>query len=101
MLNKIDNIKETVRNVLIRHPETRDNDRILVLKVWAIQNPNLRADTYTFIAFSRDMVSGRYADFESIRRARQKLQEEVPQLRGQYYHNRKNTAREVQLSINA
>ena len=85
MINKIKNIKDTVRRILINHPETRDDDRLLCLKVWAEQNPNLRSPYTSFYGFAQDFLSEKYADTESIRRTRQKLQNQHPELRGRNY----------------
>lgn len=88
MINKIKNIKDTVRRILMNHPETRDDDNLLYLKVWAEQNPALRYPNTSFYGFAEDFLAERYADTESIRRTRQKLQEQHPELRGRKYRAR-------------
>lgn len=88
MIAKIKNITGTVRRILINHPETRDDDHLLYLKVWAEQNPQLRTPSTTFYGFAQDFLAERYADTESIRRTRQKLQEQHPELRGKKYRAR-------------
>jgi len=86
MLTKIENIKETVKELLLQFPETRDNDNKLLLKVWCLQNPRLRTDhSFAFFLFGNDFANGLYADPESVRRTRQKLQEAYPNLRGEKY----------------
>jgi hypothetical protein len=90
MLNKILNVKDLVRTMLISFPETRDNDRLLLLKVWAHENPSLRSDNFPFNAFGRDFKIGDYAEPESVRRTRQKIQEAEPALRGRNYGIRKS-----------
>lgn len=99
MIQKIRNIKETVKQILIKHPETRDNDRLLMLKVWCEQNRHLRSRTAFFYAWATEFVYGNYADPESIRRSRQMIQERTPHLRGSGYHKRKQLQQEVQLEI--
>jgi hypothetical protein len=89
MWTKIDNIKKTVLKILMEEPETRDNDRLLILKVWAIQNPLLRTHSMTFREFSIHFIAGRYTDTESIRRLRQLIQMRHPELRGKFYKERK------------
>lgn len=86
MVKKIESISDTVRVVLMVIPETRDNDKLLMVHVWYRQNERL-SDT-TFRKFAVDFVEGRYADTESIRRSRQKLQELYPELRGEKYKAR-------------
>jgi len=88
MINKIKNIKDTVRRILMNHPETRDDDNLLYLKVWAEQNPTLRSPSTSFYGFAEDFLAERYADTESIRRTRQKRQEQPPELRGKKYRAR-------------
>jgi len=91
MLNKIENIKETVKRILINYPDARDNDRLLIIKVWAEQEPKLR-DGYDFRQFGVQFINGEFVDSESIRRTRQKLQESDPYLRGRSYSSRKDHA---------
>jgi hypothetical protein len=84
MLNKIYNIKDLVYSLLLNWPEMRDNDRQLMLNVWAKQDATLTTDKL-FKDFAADFKRGKFADPESIRRTRQKLQEVHPELRGRTY----------------
>ena len=99
MLTRIRSIKQTVEKILRQYPETRDNDRLLMLKVWAVQNPQLRLSDFTFWSFAKDFINAEYTDPESIRRARQKLQEEIPELRGRSYHQRHELGIETRYGI--
>jgi hypothetical protein len=83
MLNKIYNIKDVVYSLLLNWPEMRDNDRQLMLNVWGKQDAALI--DRSFKDFASDFKRGKYADPESIRRTRQKLQEVHPELRGRTY----------------
>ena len=74
-----------VKELLIKEPQTRDNDELLTLKVWAKQNPKLRFNTYSFVDFAKGFLDNKYFKTESIRRSRQKLQQEIPSLRGEFY----------------
>ena len=78
-------INDTVRDVLTAEAETRDNDNLLALKVWAKQQPKLRDKDLSFWDFAKDFKNGSFASTESIRRVRQKLQEIHPHLRGEKY----------------
>jgi hypothetical protein len=90
MLNKIENIEELVKQMLTSFAETRENDRLLALKIWSYQDPNLRSENGpTFLVWGRRFMNGEFADYESIRRSRQKLQEKYPHLRGVNYKSRK------------
>lgn len=78
-----------VKSVLVKSPEARDSDELLILKVWAIQNPTLREDkSFTFIDFAKLFKDKKLFSTESIRRSRQKLQEEIEGLRGVNYKSR-------------
>jgi len=98
MICAIRNIKETVKNILNLFPETRDNDNLLILKVWKEQNTQL--PTISFVEFAGEFLQGTYANPESIRRSRQSLQEKHSSLRGNSYYRRKNQAEQTRLNIN-
>lgn len=99
MIKEIKRIKPLVEKLLQEFPLTRDNDNLLLLKVWAEQDSTLRMNK-SFSDFSVGMIAGKYMKFESISRARRKVQEETPELRGKYYKDRKELAEEIRLGIN-
>lgn len=91
MIQKLKSIQQTVKRILEIHPATRDNDRLLMIKVWAVQNPKIKSyNTYLLVTWAKDFIKGEYADPESIRRTRQKLQENNANLRGESYYRRKD-----------
>jgi hypothetical protein len=100
MIRKIKSISATVKHILETKPETRDSDRLLILSVWAYQNPRLRSKDEIFVDFAMDFYRGSYADTESIRRSRQKLQEQNPHLRGKTDSFREDLAEEMRTNIN-
>ena len=59
--------KETVEKVLSERPETRDNDRLLIMKVWEEQGLVLTPE--------QKHIFKNIASPETIRRTRQLLQE--------------------------
>lgn len=89
MIHKINSIKQTVFDLLTADPRTRNSDRLLILRVWSTQNPSLRNADYSFQTFALDFKAGEYADTESIRRIRQKIQQQHPDLQGSVYTQRK------------
>tara|TARA_R110002020_G_scaffold374627_3_gene585906 strand:+ start:711 stop:1013 length:303 start_codon:yes stop_codon:yes gene_type:complete len=99
MIREIKRIKPLVKELLKEFPLTRDNDNLLILKVWAEQDNTLRMNK-SFSDFSVGMIAGKYMKFESVSRARRKVQEENPELRGKYYKERKELAEEIRLGIN-
>ena len=82
MLNKIENIKDTVTSILKEDARTRDNDNLLMLKVWTLQNPRLTDNSYSFFEWGKDFMQGKYSSPESIRRTRQLIQASTASLRG-------------------
>jgi len=86
-MGKVSTIASIVKKLLIKHPELKDNDKRLILNVWAYQEPELNENKYTvsFKMFSEMFKDGKLSSPESIRRSRQKLQEEFPELRGETY----------------
>ena len=95
MITKIRNIKATVQQVLTLEPKTRDNDRLLMFKIWAIQNPRLKIGNILLWEFADDFIKGRYADPESIRRNRQILQARHVRLQGPTYGHRQKAGIET------
>jgi len=95
MITKIRNIKSTVQQVLTAEPQTRDNDRLLMFKIWAMQNPELKIGNILLWEFADDFIKGRYADPESIRRNRQILQARHVRLQGPTYGHRQKAGIET------
>ena len=100
MIKKIERIKPVIEQLLKERPECRDNDQLLILCVWATQNPKLENGMYTFRNFATKFLNDEYANTESIRRSRQKIQEEQPELQGKNYKGRKTAANDMRDGIN-
>lgn len=79
-------IKPTVADILLNDFETRDDDNLLLLKIWDIQSYG-KIESYE--DFKKMLLSGKLAIPESVRRSRQKLQEHNTSLRGKTYEARK------------
>ena len=84
--------KELVKSLLIRHPELRDDDFSLYMA--AIAQSLRQKNLYTTeIQKVLRILNTAHKDNiipnpESVRRSRQKLQEDEPDLRGQKYYDR-------------
>lgn len=87
-------IKPTAQLVAIaleKMPETRDNDSLLIAAIWKYTllqsdlDPNSITASEFLRTFARTTV---LPNTESIRRSRQKIQEQHPELRGQRYKAR-------------
>tara|TARA_Y100000593_G_scaffold95130_1_gene200443 strand:- start:13973 stop:14290 length:318 start_codon:yes stop_codon:yes gene_type:complete len=96
---KIRNTEDKVKAMLQKHPETRDNDQKLVSFVWAY-----------FIGFDRckemtawellTMISRKeLPNIVSIWRCRQKLQEHLPELRGEKWEERQKHSKKTKEEI--
>jgi hypothetical protein len=92
MIKKIIKIKPTVEELLIRSKACRDSDSYLILSVWAEQQPEIKDPNFLFKDFAEALMRDIFANAESIRRIRQKLQEENPHLRGDSYESRHASA---------
>ena len=74
-----------VRQLLERYKTARDSDSFLLSKFWASEcsSPNVY---YNFLELLQD---DKFTSAESITRARRKVQELYPELRGDNYKKRK------------
>lgn len=73
---KINTIHNTVKRILEQKPETRSDDWLLILEVW---KEYVVTDISVECLFTHHIELG-VPNFESIRRCRQKIQENNPQL---------------------
>lgn len=104
MITQIKHIKNKVIDLLTKHPHLRDDDNKLIATIWnketGVDEKNVFISQQTtafdfFEAFS----AGQYTNPESVRRCRQKVQEQNPELRGNAYKNRKEIGEEFKNEI--
>ena len=99
---EIGNVQELVRELLEQDPKYRDCDKTLSAKVWSIQMGGYNIlENMTAFAFLCEYVrrdSNLYSQ-ESIGRARRKIQEEHPHLRGKNYRKRQDNTEAVKKSL--
>lgn len=100
MINKIRTAKEIVTHFLTIRPELRDDDNRLMANIWASELKDTGIHDMGAWDFLTIFSKGLLTSPESIRRARQKVQEESPHLRGKSYKERHQKAKEVSLLIN-
>jgi hypothetical protein len=86
-------IKHTVELVLKYHPETRDDDNKLIIKIWEYKYPGIY--TLEVQQLINLIIQKKLPSTESIRRMRQKIQETDVQLRGDKYLNRHQASKEI------
>lgn len=98
-LNELANAKDLVMSWLIKHPELRDNDSRLIANIWLKEIGRDKFDKMSARDLLRMFADGDLPQVETIRRARQKIQEHNPNLRGASYRQRQERAGEVTKSI--
>ena len=71
--------RKIVKNILTDYPQTRNSDNALYIKVVAAINPQANDRPFANVLLSLEELG--LPCFETVRRTRQKLQEEFPDLR--------------------
>lgn len=94
MLNSIVKVKDKVEYLLENYPILRDDDNKLIAKIWWSESK-----VNSLEAFLRDFGAKKISSPEAIRRARQKLQEHNPPLRGKLYNKRHSNGATVKSGI--
>ena len=84
-IEKILKIKPTVAQILKKEFETRDDDTLLITRVWAKQGAK---DDYTFEKLKELLYLGKLSTPETITRGRRYCQSENVELRGKLYSKR-------------
>lgn len=79
-------IKGIVHAALRERKETRDSDFNLICWVYYKVNPDVLGMPFSKVMWNHDRLG--LPSFESIRRTRQKLQHDFPELRGELYNKR-------------
>jgi predicted transcriptional regulator len=97
MIKKMKSNKAKIEKMLKERKSLRDSDNQLIKAVWISQVKTLNnmsaADLLNMLA------SGRLVNPETVRRCRQKIQEENPSLRGKTYRMRKSIGKEMKKDI--
>ena len=96
-LKEMIGIKPKVEFLLTEYPHTRDDDNKLIANIW---HNELTEDIKTVHDFLMAFSQGKFSSPESIRRMRQKLQEENEELRGSNQIERLAEAKNVRNNIN-
>lgn len=77
-MSRLKTLQSKVEDILAQYPKARDNDRILIGGVYHLfYGVDVYNTSFADVLFNEDVPS-----FESIRRCRQKAQEQYPDLRG-------------------
>lgn len=99
LLKAMSSNKDMVKHLLTIHPHLRDDDFKLIANIWYHEAGGKRSAEMTAYDFFEAFSCGKYAHPETIRRIRQKIQEEVPELRGKSYKVRQSKSKEIRKTI--
>mgnify|MGYP003119216017 CR=1 FL=1 len=90
-----------VEDILKRHPQTKDSDSELIALFWweELANNSEGIDRDNFKIFLRCFREGVLTMPDTITRARRKIQEEIPSLRGEKYNKRHSSVPNVKKEI--
>lgn len=98
-LKKIKSVKNSVEYLLRHYPATRDDDILLVAYLQWHTSPNLALKYTNPHEYYNDVKDAMYMRFDSISRARRKLQEDKPLYRGAVWHERHKEQLNVRSNI--
>ena len=98
MLKQILKVQEQVQILLETYPKLRDNDVRLVASYYYNNISNI--NQISAIDFLQIMVNGNLPSPDTITRARRKIQEKHPELRGLNYVERQKLEKQVRENIN-
>jgi len=97
---EISKTKRIVLTFLTKHPHLRDDDNKLLATIWANEfGGKDKCKEFTAFSFLEMLSKGELLNSESIRRMRQKLQEENENLRGPNYAKRKSKEAKVKRDL--
>jgi len=101
LIREMSLVKDRVKALLVKHPHLRDDDYRLFATIWKFDLLRMREDP---LEITGERLLFLYSDqqltnAETIRRVRQKIQEENPELRGTVDDKRKQQAEEIRHEI--
>jgi hypothetical protein len=89
--------------LLTKHEHLRDDDNRLIATIYfevaKSKNKEIKENKYSAMDFLGDFAKGLYPSPESIRRCRQKVQEQNPQVRGKSYKQRHEKEQDFRIQI--
>lgn len=99
MIEKLKNAKKRITELLTLKPELRDSDERLIANLWYSQMGKERVNGMDAKEVLRLFSEGQLVSPETIRRCRQKIQEQNPELRGKSYKARQKKGVETKQEI--
>ena len=100
MWNEMKRVRDKVETLLTHKPKLRDCDNTLIAVYWAYEVGTNKLEEMSAKALLKELSTGNLPSAESIRRSRQKIQEENPELRGCKYNKRQTEAKVIKEHIN-
>lgn len=100
LLSRLNKTQDKVIQLLTLYPTLRDSDPLLVATFQKYEIGVNKFESLSAREFLTLMIEGKITTYDTISRARRKVQEEYPQLRGQTYLDRKNMEKKVRNEIN-
>lgn len=88
-------IKDTVFRLLTDYPHLRDSDTRLIANIYKLESEGVNDK----MLFLKMFAENKLTSPESIRRMRQKLQEDNPGLRGKTYEKRHKKQEQIKQSL--
>ena len=105
MIHQIKNIKAKIIFLLKEKEEYRDDDNKLIARIWYDQTINNSGINVTKQITAHDFLiafrEGQYANAESIRRCRQIVQRQNPELQGKSYIPRQKHSKKAKTEIHS
>lgn len=92
MLDHLITVQEHVKDLLEKMEHLRDDDNKLVCNVWhrELKRMGCPSDTITAKSFMEAYIEGKIPRADIITRARRKIQEACPELRGKRWQERQD-----------
>ena len=95
----IKKLEDKIRDILIKHPETKDSDQMLISLTWFYHIGRDTVKSLSAWDLLTKLSKNKLPNAESIMRCRRKLQEHEKDLRGEKYEERHNLEVEVKEEI--
>tara|TARA_Y100001951_G_scaffold79740_1_gene67616 strand:- start:345 stop:665 length:321 start_codon:yes stop_codon:yes gene_type:complete len=99
MKQKMLNILPSVKRLLTKIPRLRDSDERLMATMWFKHIGEDKVKDLTAINLLQKLSDGQLPSYESISRCRRKIQEEIPELRGEKWKERHDAEEAVKAEI--
>ncbi len=101
LIREMSLVKDRVKALLEKHPHLRDSDNKLIATIWKFDLISMRINLseITGNIFLLLYSESKLTNAETIRRVRQKIQEENPELRGTAYGERQKQGEDVRKEI--